>query len=88
MDVDKGFLFSTFDDSFVCQKKNHFQLTIHADTNTVPAYVKTNSGTIEAIDSCYLHFFGIKVVPQIKLVLVVFVKVTYILKNIFANRHY
>jgi len=28
VDADKGFNFSPQDDSFVCQKKNHFQVTL------------------------------------------------------------
>lgn len=27
--ADKGFNFSTIDDVFICQKKNHFQITVH-----------------------------------------------------------
>lgn len=61
VDADKGFLFSSFDDSFVCQKKNHFQLTMHVDMRGTPAYVKTNTGALKHVDSCYLHFYGIKV---------------------------
>ena len=31
VETDKGFNFSSFDDSFVCQKKNHFQVSQLAD---------------------------------------------------------
>ena len=30
VDADKGFNYSNPDESFVCQKKNHFQVTTHA----------------------------------------------------------
>ena len=29
VETDKGFNFSIVDDAFVCQKKNHFQVTVH-----------------------------------------------------------
>ena len=60
VDADKGFNFSLADDAFVCQKKNHFQVTVHIGLSGSPAYVKAPDGT-KKIDSYHLHFYGIKV---------------------------
>lgn len=60
VDADKGFNFSVPDDTFVCQKKNHFQVTVHAGLNGDPKYCRTPDG-IKKIDSFYLHFYGVKV---------------------------
>lgn len=60
VDADKGFNFSNADDAFVCQKKNHFQVTVHIQPIGEPAFVKTPDG-LRKIDSFYLHFYGVKV---------------------------
>ncbi|XP_031628349.1 uncharacterized protein LOC116344084 isoform X2 [Contarinia nasturtii] len=60
VDADKGFNFSSSDDAFVCQKKNHFQITCHAQAQGAPAiFVRTESG-LEKIKSFHLHFYGVK----------------------------
>lgn len=59
VDADKGFNFSVSDDSFVCQKKNHFQITCHIGITGDPKYVRTPEG-VKKIDSYCLHFYGIK----------------------------
>ena len=61
VDADKGFNFSNADDAFVCQKKNHFQVTVHAQTLITPVYVKVGEGNIQKIEHFYLHFYGVKV---------------------------
>ncbi|UXI18842.1 hemK methyltransferase family member 2 [Sarcoptes scabiei] len=62
VDADKGFNFSNADDAFVCQKKNHFQVTIHIQTIANPIYVKSpESPMMHKIDHFYLHFYGVKV---------------------------
>ncbi|OTF71548.1 hypothetical protein BLA29_001182 [Euroglyphus maynei] len=62
VDADKGFNFSNADDAFVCQKKNHFQVTVHIQIVADPFYVKTLSTDVfQKIDSFYLHFYGVKV---------------------------
>lgn len=33
VDADKGFNFSNPDEAFVCQKKNHFQVTVHVQVS-------------------------------------------------------
>lgn len=60
VDADKGFNFSMSDNSFVCQKKNHFQITCHIGIAGDPKYVRTPEG-VKKIDHYCLHFFGVKV---------------------------
>ena len=60
VDADKGFNFSVSDDSFVCQKKNHFQVTCHIGVSGDPKYVRTPEG-VKKIDQYCIHFYGIKV---------------------------
>ncbi|XP_067420132.1 myelin regulatory factor-like protein [Emydura macquarii macquarii] len=57
--TDKGFNLSTTDDAFVCQKKNHFQITVHIRVVGNPKYVKTQMG-LKSIEQFYLKAFGIK----------------------------
>jgi len=59
VDADKGFNFSVPDDSFVCQKKNHFQVTVHVGMSGDPRYVKTENGP-KKIDHYCIHFKGVK----------------------------
>ncbi|XP_043947713.1 myelin regulatory factor [Drosophila biarmipes] len=59
VDADKGFNFSVSDDAYVCQKKNHFQVTCHARLQGDAKFVKTPSG-FEKIKSFHLHFYGVK----------------------------
>ena len=61
VDADKGFNFSVSDDSSVCQKKNHFQVTAHVELHGRPKFVKTPDGQVQPIDAYYLHFYGVKV---------------------------
>ncbi|XP_054255794.1 myelin regulatory factor-like protein [Indicator indicator] len=58
--TDKGFNFSAADDAFVCQKKNHFQITVHIRITGHPKYIKTQLGG-KPIDKFCLKAFGIKV---------------------------
>ncbi|KAJ8666819.1 hypothetical protein QAD02_008481 [Eretmocerus hayati] len=60
VDADKGFNFSNSDDAFVCQKKNHFQITCHAQLQGEAVFVKTGEG-LKKISSFQLHFYGVKV---------------------------
>ncbi|RWS30196.1 myelin regulatory factor-like protein, partial [Leptotrombidium deliense] len=59
VDADKGFNFSNADDAFVCQKKNHFQVTVHIQPIGNPKYVKTPDGP-KKVDNFYVHFYGVK----------------------------
>ncbi|XP_077399772.1 myelin regulatory factor-like protein [Vanacampus margaritifer] len=57
--TDKGFNFSPADDAFVCQKKNHFQVTVHVGLAMEPAYVKTPHG-VRQLDHLNINVFGVK----------------------------
>lgn len=66
VDADKGFNFSLADDAFVCQKKNHFQVTVYIGMLGDPKYVKTNEG-LQPIECFYLKLNGVKVRSNEKL---------------------
>lgn len=57
--TNKGFNFSATDDAFVCQKKNHFQITVYIRVVGNPTFVKTQLG-LKPIEKFYLKPFGIK----------------------------
>ncbi|KAB0364914.1 hypothetical protein FD754_009070, partial [Muntiacus muntjak] len=57
--TDKGFNFSPADEAFVCQKKNHFQITIHIQVWGSPKFIKTQMG-LKPIEMFYLKAFGVK----------------------------
>ncbi|CAO1397331.1 unnamed protein product [Diamesa tonsa] len=59
VDADKGFNFSNSDDAFVCQKKNHFQITCHVQLHGNGVFVKTPTG-FEKVRTFHLHFYGAK----------------------------
>lgn len=63
VDTDKGFLYSSTDEAFVCQKKNHFQVTVHIGVATEPRYVRTPRGPQE-VQHFLIKVFGIKVTPR------------------------
>jgi len=60
VDADKGFNFSLADDAFVCQKKNHFQVTVYIGMPGDPKYVKTSEG-LQPIECFYMKLNGVKV---------------------------
>ncbi|KAG6455879.1 uncharacterized protein LOC115447169 isoform X1 [Manduca sexta] len=57
--ADKGFNYSQIDEAFVCQKKNHFQVTCQIQVQGDPHYVKTTDG-FKKINNFCLHFYGVK----------------------------
>ncbi|XP_046715221.1 myelin regulatory factor isoform X5 [Silurus meridionalis] len=59
VDADKGFNFSLADDAFVCQKKNHFQVTVYIGMLGDPKYVKTSEG-LQPIECFCLKLNGVK----------------------------
>ncbi|XP_063074202.1 myelin regulatory factor-like protein [Engraulis encrasicolus] len=59
VDTDKGFNYSTADEAFVCQKKNHFQVTVHVRMVGEAKYVKTPKGPAP-IDSFHISVFGMR----------------------------
>ncbi|KAF4114449.1 hypothetical protein G5714_004672 [Onychostoma macrolepis] len=63
VDTDKGFSYSTADEAFVCQKKNHFQVTVHIGMVGDPRFVRT-SGGLMPIESFHVNVFGVKLEAQ------------------------
>lgn len=61
VDTDKGFSYSTADEAFVCQKKNHFQVTVHIGMVGDPRFVRTPAGLMP-VESFHVKVFGVKVV--------------------------
>ncbi|KAM4615579.1 myelin regulatory factor-like protein [Polymixia lowei] len=59
VETDKGFNYSAADEAFVCQKKNHFQVTVHIGVVGEPCYVTTPSGP-QQIHHFLLKVFGLK----------------------------
>ncbi|XP_054878069.1 myelin regulatory factor-like protein isoform X2 [Poeciliopsis prolifica] len=59
IDTDKGFNYSPSDEAFVCQKKNHFQVTVHIGVAAEPHYIRTASD-LQKIDHFQIKVFGIK----------------------------
>lgn len=59
VDTDKGFTYSAADEAFVCQKKNHFQVTVQIGVSGEPRYVRTPRGSQE-VDHFEINVFGIK----------------------------
>ncbi|CAK9292205.1 unnamed protein product [Gordionus sp. m RMFG-2023] len=58
--ADKGFNYSTVDESFVCQKKNHFQITMDICLQNDPKFLKLSSGLFKPIRNFYAIFYGVK----------------------------
>ncbi|XP_041834076.1 myelin regulatory factor-like protein [Melanotaenia boesemani] len=67
VDTDKGFNYSPTDEAFVCQKKNHFQVTVHIGMTGEPHYVKTGSG-LQEVDHFEINVFGVKLESPSRLV--------------------
>ncbi|XP_029283887.1 myelin regulatory factor-like protein [Cottoperca gobio] len=59
VDTDKGFNYSAPDEAFVCQKKNHFQVTVHIGVAAEPQYLGTPSGP-QTVDHFQIKVFGVK----------------------------
>ena len=47
--ADKGFNFSPQDEAFIVQKKNHFQVTVDIQLDSLPKFVKRLDGTLQEI---------------------------------------
>jgi len=60
VDADKGFNFAVSDDTFVCQKKNHFQVTVHIGVNGHPCFIKTPDNRLKRIDNFNINLYGVK----------------------------
>eukprot|EP00050_Salpingoeca_kvevrii_P020450 m.98791 g.98791 ORF g.98791 m.98791 type:complete len:577 (-) comp8870_c0_seq1:310-2040(-) len=62
--VDKGFKRCSTGDGFICQKKNHFQITVSLQLMAQPSYVSTSAGVLRVSD-LYIVMHGIKMeAPQ------------------------
>ncbi|XP_053718290.1 myelin regulatory factor-like protein [Synchiropus splendidus] len=59
VETDKGFNYSPFDESFICQKKNHFQVTVHIGVVAEAPYIRTPRGP-QAVDHFLIKVFGVK----------------------------
>lgn len=57
--ADKGFNHSPLDDAFVCQKKNHFQVSIKVRISAAPKYVQIGN-TLRPISGLFLAIWGLK----------------------------
>jgi hypothetical protein len=62
VEADKGFNYSQWDESFVCQKKNHFQISVQLRFSKIPKFLKFFAGgcEMEVINFFSLHLHGIK----------------------------
>lgn len=61
VEADKGFFYSDFDDSFVCQKKNHFQITTYTYVEHEPTFCKLCTETAyHEIDRYELALYGVR----------------------------
>ena len=60
LSADKGFSYSSPDECYVNQKKNHFQISVNAHFNAKPALVSSPGGR-KHIEGFSLHVYGIKV---------------------------
>ncbi|CAG0886836.1 unnamed protein product [Cyprideis torosa] len=59
IDADKGFNYANVEEAFVCQKKNHFQLTVHIEFSALPTAIRTPGG-IRQVENFRLLFYGVK----------------------------
>ena len=69
VEADKGFTYSTIDDAFICQKKNHFQITTHTTFKNPAKYFKLkNEIHFHEIENYQLQFYGVKQESQMQFV--------------------
>ncbi|CAL8279110.1 unnamed protein product [Gadus morhua 'NCC'] len=59
VETDKGFFYSSADEAFVCQKKNHFQVTVHIGVAGEPRYVAMDNGA-QPVSRFQVNVFGVK----------------------------
>ncbi|CAH3183657.1 unnamed protein product, partial [Porites evermanni] len=66
VDADKGFNYSFADEAFVCQKKNHLQVTAYMSLQSeqTPKYVRGEQNELRRIEKFCLHLYGIKMESQ------------------------
>lgn len=63
--ADKGFNYSQTDGTFINQKKNHFQVTVHIEVrdSAAPRFVRVagDAGGLKPVSDFQLNFYGVKV---------------------------
>jgi len=59
LDVEKGFVYSPVDKAFICQKKNHFQMSVKF-APIQNAFVKLPNGKLVTADNLFLCVHGLK----------------------------
>lgn len=59
VEADKGFSYSILDESFVCQKKNHFQVSVSISLNGVPKFVQIED-SVRPISELFVAIWGLK----------------------------
>ncbi|XP_074637896.1 uncharacterized protein LOC141896550 isoform X4 [Acropora palmata] len=66
VDADKGFTYSFSDEAFVCQKKNHLQVTayLNLQSEQCPKFVQGEEKELRRIERFRLHIYGIKMESQ------------------------
>ncbi|XP_044184958.1 myelin regulatory factor-like isoform X2 [Acropora millepora] len=66
VDADKGFTYSFSDEAFVCQKKNHLQVTayLNLQSDQCPKFVQGEEKELRRIEKFRLHIYGIKMESQ------------------------
>ncbi|XP_015769987.1 PREDICTED: myelin regulatory factor-like isoform X3 [Acropora digitifera] len=66
VDADKGFTYSFSDEAFVCQKKNHLQVTayLNLQSEQCPKFVQGEEKELRRIEKFRLHIYGIKMESQ------------------------
>jgi hypothetical protein len=53
VDVEKGFTYSAIDRAYVCQKKNHFQLSVNLSPLDSPTFVQPAAGgPLQQVGDC------------------------------------
>jgi hypothetical protein len=61
VEVNKGFQYSPIDKAFVCQRKNHFQMTVSLDTLNQPRYAQLGPGRpLQPVKDVFVCVHGIK----------------------------
>lgn len=59
VEIDKGFKKSAADGGFICQKKNHFQVTVELKMDEEPSYITTKQGLLK-VSGLFINMHGVK----------------------------
>ncbi|XP_065911329.1 myelin regulatory factor-like isoform X2 [Dysidea avara] len=69
VEANKGFTYSPVDECFVCQKKNHFQVTVTCQVDGTPRFIKMKDGGLQPIKRFILDLHGIKLESEMSIIL-------------------